>query len=137
MEGVDYDETFAPRVCFESVRALVALAASTGRELDQMGVAIAFLYAKLEEETYVDIPEGVVPLGEGDRVRKLRKCLYDLKQSPRMWNMTIDRVLYDIGFERLVTEHGIYVVGEGGEKIFLALYVDDVLLVWSSKESLT
>ena len=136
MEGVDYDETFAPTVRFESVRALVALAASMGWELDQMDVATAFLYAKLEEETFVDIPEGVAPVGEGNRVWKLRKCLYGLKQSPRMWNMTIDRVLHEMGFERLVTEHGIYVVGEGDAKIFLALYVDDLLIVWSSKESL-
>ena len=136
MEGVDYDETFAPTVRFESVRALVALAASMGWELDQMDVATAFLYAKLEEETFVDIPEGVVPTGEGDRVWRLRKCLYGLKQSPRMWNMTIDKILHDMGFERFVTEHGIYVVGEGADKIFLALYVDDLLIVWSSKESL-
>ena len=54
-----------------------------------------------------------------------------------MWNMTIDRVLLDMGFEILVTEHGIYFVGEGGEKNFLAFYVDDLLIVCSSKESLT
>ena len=51
--------------------------------------------------------------------------------------MTIDKVLNDMGFERLVTEHGIYVVGEGGEKIFMALYVDDLNIVWSNEESLT
>ena len=51
-------------------------------ELDQMDVATTFMYAKLEEGTYVDITEGVVLVrGEG-RVWKLRKCLYDLKQSP-------------------------------------------------------
>ena len=63
-------------------------------------------------------PERVVPVGEGDRVWKLREFLYGLNKSPRMWNMTIDRVLHDMVCERLVTEHGIYVVGEGGEKIF-------------------
>ena len=83
MEGVDHDETFAPTIRFESVRALVALAASMGWELDQMDVATAFLYAKLEEETFVDIPEGAVPVGEGNRVWKFRKCMYGLKQSPR------------------------------------------------------
>ena len=136
MEGVDYDETFAPTVRFESVRALVALAASMGWELDQMDVATAFLYAKLEEETYVDIPEGVAPTGGVNRVWKLKKCLYGLKQSPRMWNQTIDKVLHEMGFDRFVTEHGIYVVGEGDERVFLALYVDDLLIVWSSQDSL-
>ena len=56
MEGIYYDETFAPTVRFESVRTLVALAASMGWELDRMDVATAFLYAKLEEEMYINIP---------------------------------------------------------------------------------
>ena len=77
--------------------------ASMGWELDQMDVANAFLYAKVEKENFVDIPERVVPVGEGNRVWKLRKCLYGLKQSPKMWNMTIDRVLHDMGFERVMT----------------------------------
>lgn len=76
-------------------------------ELDQMDVATAFLYAKLEEETYVDITEGVAPVGGDNRVWRLKKCLYCVKQSPRMWNMTIDVVLHDMGFERFVTEHGM------------------------------
>ena len=92
------------------VSRVVALVAFMGWELDQMDVATAFLYAKLEEGTFVDILEGVAPDGEGDRVWRLRKCLYGLKQSPRMWNMTIDRVLHSMGFERFVIEHGIYVV---------------------------
>jgi len=136
MEGVDYDETFAPTVRFESVRLLVAFAASMGWELDQMDVATAFLYARLEEETYVEIPEGVAPVVGKDQVWRLHKCLYGLKQSPRMWNMTIDKVLHEMGFRRFVTEHGIYTVGEGSEQIFLALYVDDLLIVWRSRESL-
>ena len=65
VEGVDYDETFAPTVRFESVRALIAMAASLGWSLDQMDVSPAFLYADREEETYVDLPEGVSTSGRG------------------------------------------------------------------------
>lgn len=141
MEGLDYHETFAPIVRFESIRALMALAASMGWELDQMEVATAFAkfvhfiraYAKLEEETFVDLAKVVAPVGEGNRVWKLRKCLYGLKQSPRMWNMTIDKMLHEMGFERLVTEHDIYVVVEGDAIFFLALYVDEPLIVWSKE----
>ena len=85
VEGLDYNETY-PTVRFESVRALVAMEASLGWEVDQMDVATAFLYADLEEETYVGIPEGVASVDGGDRVWRLRKCRYGLKQSPRMWN---------------------------------------------------
>ena len=67
---------------FGSVGSLVAPAASVGWELDQMDVATAFLYAGLEEETYIDILGGVVPVGGGvNRVWKLEKCLYGLEQS--------------------------------------------------------
>ena len=116
MEGVDYDETFAPTVRLESVRALVALAASMGWELHQMDVATAFLYAKLAEETFVDIPEGVVPIRKGERVWKLRKCLYGLKQSPRMWNMTTDKVLHDMGSSDLLLNMELMSWGRGMTK---------------------
>ena len=56
----------------ENVRALVALAASMGWELDRMDVTIYFLYAKLDEDTFVDIPKGVVPVEVGNRVWKPR-----------------------------------------------------------------
>ena len=74
----DYEGKFASTVRFESVRALVAMAARVGWELDQMDVTTAFLYAELEEETYVEIPEGVAQVGEGDMVWRLWKCLYGL-----------------------------------------------------------
>ena len=101
-----------------------------------MDVTTAFLYAELEEETYVEIPEGVDQVGEGDRVWRLWKCLYGLKQSPQMWNQTIDKLLKKLGFTRFASEHGRYVKGEGENKQFLALYVDDLLLMWGNKESL-
>ena len=71
----------------------------------------------------------MVPVGGVNRVWKPKKCLYGLKQSLRMWNQTIDKVMHEMGFERFVTEHGIYVVGEGDERIFSALHVDNLPIV--------
>ena len=130
MEGVDYEETFAPTVRFESIRALLAMGVAEGWKFDQMDVSTAFLYAELEEETYVEIPEGIS--GVAGKVWKLLKCLYGLKQSPRMWNQTIDKVLAEIGFVRLKTDHGVYVFGTGDGRVFIALYVDDLLIMWKS-----
>ena len=84
----------------------MALAAGIGWHLDQMDVATAFLYADLEEETFVEIPKGVALVGERDMVWRLRKRLYGLKQSPRMWNQTIDRLLKKLVFVRFASEHG-------------------------------
>ena len=68
-------------------------------------------------------------------VWRLLKCLYGLKQSPRMWNQTIDTLLKKLGFTRFASEHGIYVKGEGEKRVFLALYVDDLLLLWFDKRA--
>ena len=93
MEGVGYDQTFNPTVKFESIRQMVALGASKGLEMHQMDVTTAFLYAPLDEEVYMQQPEGTVKPGEEGKVMRLLNCLYGLKQSPRQWNQLIDAVL--------------------------------------------
>ena len=85
VEGVDYDQTFSPTVKFESIRQMVALGASKGMQMHQMDVTTAFLYAPLDEEVYMEQPEGTVVSGEEGKVMRLLKCLYGLKQSPRQW----------------------------------------------------
>ena len=77
MEGVDYYETFAPTVRFESIRSLIAFGVAEGWNFDQMDVSTAFLYADLEEETFVEVPEGVS--GVEGIVWRLLKFLYGLK----------------------------------------------------------
>ena len=53
-----------------------------------------------------------------------------------MWNKTIDKVLGEIGFVRQQSDHGVYVYGMGDERVFIALYVDDLLMVWKSRKVL-
>ena len=129
VEGVDYDQTFSPTVRFESIRQMVALGASKGMQMHQMDVTTAFLYAPLDEEVYMEQPEGTVLSGSEGKVMRLLKCLYGLKQSPRQWNILIDSVLKQLGFTRLKSDFGIYVKGEGDDAVYIALYVDDLFLV--------
>ena len=56
--GLDYEETFSPVVCFESVRSVVALGAQHKFQLHQMDVTTAFLHGELSEEVYMEQPEG-------------------------------------------------------------------------------
>ena len=129
VEGVDYDQTFSPTVRFESIRQMVALGASEGLEMHQMDVTTAFLYAPLEEEVFMEQPEGTVLPGNEGKVMFFLKCLYGLKQAPRQWNLFIDAMLKGMGFNRLKSDVGIYVKGEGKDAVYLALYVDDLFLV--------
>ena len=129
VEGVDFDQTFSPTVRFEGIRQMVALGTSRGMKMHQMDVTTAFLYAPLEEEVYMEQPEGTIKVGDEGKVMRLLKCLYGLKQSPRQWNILIDTVLKKLGFKRLLSDVGMYVKGEGVDAVYIALYVDDLLIV--------
>ncbi|XP_034212968.1 uncharacterized protein LOC117625533 [Prunus dulcis] len=77
--GIDYNETFAPVARLDTIRTLIALAAQKGWKLYQLDGKSAFLNGKLQEEVYVEQPEGFVIQGKEDRVYRLHKALYGLK----------------------------------------------------------
>src|ERR1044072_7552410 len=85
VEGVDFDETFAPVARLESIRLLLGVACILKFKLFQMDVKSAFLNGYLNEEVYVEQPKGFVDPSFPDHVYKLRKALYGLKQAPRAW----------------------------------------------------
>ena len=128
-EGIDYDETYSPTVRFGSVRLMVAAAAAGGMHTHQMDVTTAFLYASLDEEVYMELMEGMDGYGEPGKVARLWKAIYGLKQASRMWNQHIDGVLASMGFVRLTGDHGVYVKWDGVNRVWLALYVDDLFLI--------
>ena len=82
-EGLDYFDTYSPVTRITSIRMLIALAAVYGLEIHQMDVKTAFLNGELEEEIYIEQPEGFVVPGKEKKVCKLIKSLYGLKQAPK------------------------------------------------------
>ena len=89
-EGIDYDETFAPIERYNSIRVIISLASVLGQKLLQMDVKTAFLNGKIEEEVYIEQPEGFELHGKDSHVCKFNKTLYGLKQAPRAWYARID-----------------------------------------------
>ena len=91
--GLDYEETFSPVVRFESIRSVIALGAQHKLQLHQMDVSTAFLNGELDEEVYMQQPEGFVEEGKEHMVCYLKRSIYGLKQSPRCWNHALDSQL--------------------------------------------
>ncbi len=85
IHGVDYNETFAPVVSLTTIRTILALASYHNLELEQMDVVTAFLNEDLNEGIYMFVPEGFKNSSNSNKVCKLQKSLYGLKQSPRQW----------------------------------------------------
>lgn len=128
-EGVDYSETYSPTVRFESIRMMIAAAASEELHMEQMDVTTAFLYAALEEEVYLEIPEGMFATELPGKVLRLLKALYGLKQSSRMWNLHIDKALSEFGLHRLTSDICVYAAFEGADRVLLGLFVDDMMMI--------
>ena len=75
-EGEDFFDTYSPITRIATIRVLLALAASYGLHVHQMEVKIAFLYEELEEEIYMEQPDGFVVPGEENKLCRLIKSLY-------------------------------------------------------------
>jgi len=84
--GVDYEEVFAPVARLDMMRMLISLAAHHIWKIYQLDVKSTFLNGILEEEVYVEQPKGFVVKEEEDKVYRLKKALYGVKQAPRAWN---------------------------------------------------
>jgi hypothetical protein len=85
VEGLDFEETFAPVARLESIRILLAYATHHNFKLYQMDVKSAFLSRAIEEEVYVEQPPILEDQDYPNHLYKLHKALYGLKQAPRAW----------------------------------------------------
>jgi hypothetical protein len=111
-----------------TIRILLSLAASYGFLIHQMDVKIAFLNGELDEEIYMDQPDGFVVKGEECKVYKLLKSLYGLKQAPKPWHEKFDTTLTSAGFAVNEADRCMYYQHGGGQSIILCLHVDDILI---------
>lgn len=82
-EGVDFSETFSPVSTKDSFRIIMALVAHYDMELHQIDVKTAFLNGELEEEIYMQQPEGFIQVGNEHLVCRLKRSIYGLKQASR------------------------------------------------------
>jgi hypothetical protein len=98
VEGLDFDETFAPIARLESIHILLPCATHHCFKLYQMDVKSAFLSGLLKEEVYVEQPPGFESEEYPNHVYKLHKALYELKQALRAWYECLRDFLIENGF---------------------------------------
>jgi len=123
--GRDVDETWAPVPSAATTLALLAVAAATGWEAHHVDVNTAFLNAKMNEEMYIKLPDGIEPKGVEEMCR-LNLALYGTKQAGRLWGIKLYKELKKIGAVRSNVDPCLYewchpVHG----RVFILVYVDD------------
>ena len=130
--GIDYEETYAPVVRYTSVRILMALAAEKNLKIHQMDAVTAFLQGDVEEEIYLEQPKGFADGSE--RVCKLNRAIYGLKQAGRQWNVKLDTSLKEIGLRSCKMDPCIYYTRD--LELMIAIYVDDFLIFYKDATKL-
>ncbi|KAL5821663.1 hypothetical protein ACOSQ3_023545 [Xanthoceras sorbifolium] len=129
-KGVDFEEIFSPVVKMSSIRVVLGLAASLNLEVEQLDVKTAFLHGDLDEEIYMEQPEGFQVKGKEKSVCRLKKSLYGLKQAPRQWYKKFDSFMEKNEYNRTTADHCVFIKKfSDGDFIILLLYVDDMLIV--------
>jgi len=125
---------FSPIAKLSSIILLLSLTATFDLEVDKMDVKTMFLHGDLDEEIYMKQLEGFTVKGKKDLVCKLKKSIYGLKQSPRMWYQNFNTYVQRIGFVRSKVDHCVYYKQVGEHFIYVVLYVDDMLLAGKNME---
>lgn len=133
-EGIDYFDTYAPVARITSVRILLALASIFSLPVHQMDVKTAFLNGDLDEEVYMEQPEGFVLPGNELKVCKLVNSLYGLKQAPKQWHEKFDSALLSGGFRYNNADKCIYSKSNSKYVVIICLYVDDMIIVSTTSE---
>jgi len=124
-QGVDYNEVYAHTPGYKSLRVVFALMAKYDYETTQMDVAEAFLHADLEENVYMELPDGYLQEG---CVVKLEKSLYGTKQAPRNWDRLIHQFILELGWSAAVSDRSLYHRrSRTGRLVLLYRFVDDFL----------
>ncbi|KAK2577584.1 hypothetical protein KPH14_000901, partial [Odynerus spinipes] len=151
--GFDYDQTFAPVARLSSIRFAVALAVKFGMKIHQLDVATAYLNSSLDVPIYMELPvlfqtglmrisksktvessirskakEMLSLLKSENKVCRIRKAIYGLKQAGRQWNHTIDVSLKKLGLVASSADPCVYYKGNIKNLLLVIVYVDDTLI---------
>jgi hypothetical protein len=132
MPGVDYDQTFSPATRLATLRVVLVKAALNGEYIETIDISNAYLNGEIEKEyeVYMRQPPGFEQRGpNGEKwVCRLRKGLYGLKQSGRLWNQKLTGELERIGFHAIKSDPAVYIMEKEGVRIIMPVFVDDITI---------
>ena len=127
---------------FTTLRVLLALVAESDWELHSMDVKTAFLNSELEEEIFMELPEGTHENTEPGYACQLVNAVYGLCQSLRAWYQKVHGFFSDHNFLQSTQDYSLY--SNYRRRIIALIYVDDLILtaaniedIGSIKEALT
>ena len=124
---IDYEETLALIARLEVIEMLLAFACFKDFVLYQMDVKIAFLNDFITEEIYIEQPPGFQNFNFPNHVFKLKKVLYGLKQTPRVWYERLSKFLSKNDFKMGKFDTTLFIKIKENDMLLVQIYVDDII----------
>ncbi|CAL4195064.1 unnamed protein product, partial [Meganyctiphanes norvegica] len=118
-----------------SIRMLLQLAVAESLKVHQLDFDSAYLNAEIDCEIYMEPPE-LFPCNKPSEVLKIKKSLYGLKQSGRLWNEMLHAYLVEKNFTRSLVDTCVYTQFNGKSKMIILVWVDDLILAASDENEL-
>jgi Reverse transcriptase (RNA-dependent DNA polymerase) len=113
---------------------MIALAALKKWHVQGLDIKTAFLYGELDEELYMEQPEGFKVKGQEGKVMRLKRAIYGLKQVALAWWKALDKSMVWLGFTHLLSDLGIFISKD--KSIIAIVYVDNILFLGPNKKDL-
>ncbi|MBW0577633.1 hypothetical protein O181_117348 [Austropuccinia psidii MF-1] len=132
IKGINIEETCALTPTFATLRSILAIASAFNGRVTTFDVTTAHLHREIDEDIYVQSPPGRTV--NTDRVLKLNKVWYGLKQAGHWWWLHLKSILQDIGFRANEEDQSTYVYNHDGHTAILWIHVDDEVMATSDNE---
>jgi len=110
-----------------TIRTIMAVATAMPRTMYQLDVNnAAFLHGELDEEVYIQMPKGIP--NPNNKVCRLKKSLYGLKQASKQWFSKLKDTLISLGYAQSKSDYSLFLNKTSTYITIIAVYVDDILL---------
>lgn len=119
---------YAPVARMSTVRLFLSKSVQDDVPIKQLDVPTAFLNGELKTDIYIQYPDGVKK--EERKVLKLRKALYGLKESPRLWNERLHNFLVKNDLKQSQHDFCLYM----GQNVYVLIFVDDILILGNGQK---
>ena len=133
----ELQQKYSPTTRLSTIRVLLSYLLYKNTELKQLDIKTAYLNADIEEEIFMQQPEGFEKFDKHGNpiICKLRKILYGLKQSGRNWYLTIKNFLSQIGFTAAIQDDCLFIKkGENAIEGLVCRWVDDMVILGLQKD---
>jgi hypothetical protein len=108
---------------------MLAVAENGKMKLMQFDIKTTFLYGELKKDLYMEIPKGMHIKNSEQKVFRLKKGIYGLKQAARDWNATFSNFLESLGMKRSIADACVFLGHNNSSNKIILPYADDGLIL--------